>query len=392
MSRGRLRATRQKDAGSRLRALALPWLLFLVAALVALSCSAAGDGDPTALPTGASPAASVVPSAVSVSPTEGPTLALASPTATRTRAATATAAPTRAATATARPPASPTPPPATATPASPAPATTAPVTSTLTPTVASPIYACPPTIVPGDTPVYGYRVLAEYPHDPGAFTQGLVYTDGILYEGTGLYGGSSLRKVELETGEVLQIYSLPREYFGEGIAIHGQRILQLTWQNRGGFIYDRDTFDLLDTFSYPTEGWGLTHDGTRFFMSDGTSTLHFWDLDTLEEIGQVQVHDENGPVPCLNELEYIDGQVYANIWQTDYVAVIDPASGQVAAWIDLAGLLESPEESLAADVLNGIAYDVEGDRLFVTGKWWSRLFEIELVGPLERTHLPQVGG
>jgi len=266
------------------------------------------------------------------------------------------------------------------------------------PTVASPIYACPPAIVPGETPVYRYRVLATYPHDQTAFTQGLVYTDGILYEGTGLYGGSSLRRVELETGEVLQNYTVPDQYFGEGIALHGERILQLTWrplaagQDTIGFVYDRDSFEVLDTFTYPTEGWGLTHNGTRFIMSDGTATLHFWDLETLEEIGQVQVHDEKGPVPCLNELEYIQGQVYANVWQTDYVAVIDPATGSVTAWIDMAGLLESAGPAPSADVLNGIAYDVEGDRLFVTGKWWPWLFEIELIQMSARVHLPLVGG
>ncbi|HSJ55039.1 MAG TPA: glutaminyl-peptide cyclotransferase [Anaerolineae bacterium] len=377
MSGGLDHAGGQHKQGRRLPALALSWLLLLVAALAALSCSAAGDGDPTAMATG-------VPSPGLVSPTAGPTPALPSPTVAPTPAAAASPTASRTA--------SPTLPAASPAPASPAPESSVAASPAVSPTVESPSYACPPNVVTGDTPVYGYRVLAEYPHDQGAFTQGLVYTGGILYEGTGLYGGSSLRKVDLETGQVLQSYLLPREYFGEGIAIHDERILQLTWQNRGGFIYDRDSFDLLGTFSYPTEGWGLTHDGTRFIMSDGTATLHFWHLQTLEEIGQVQVHDENGPVACLNELEYVDGQVYANVWQTDYVAVIDPASGQVTAWLDLAGLLETTEATLAADVLNGIAYDVEGDRLFVTGKWWPRLFEIELVGPLERTHLPQVSG
>lgn len=363
----------------RLPALALSWLLFLVAALAALSCSAAGDGDPTALTTDTAPAAGPSALASPLVPTAGPTLLSPSPGAVPTRAETAvptagaTASPTLAATL--------------------PPATSSPGALAVTPTVTTPAAFCPPIVEPGDTPVYGYRILADYPHDPTAFTQGLVYTNSILYEGTGLYNGlSSLRRVDLETGSVLQIVSLRTDQFGEGIAVHDQRILQLTWQNRIGFVYDRDSFDLLGTFSYPTEGWGLTHDGTRFIMSDGSATLHFWDLQTLDEIGQVQVHDDHGPVTCLNELEYVEGRVYANVWQTDYVAVIDPATGSVTAWINLAGLLESVEPSPTADVLNGIAYDVEGDRLFVTGKRWPRLFEIELIGPLERTHLPLVKG
>jgi glutamine cyclotransferase len=189
------------------------------------------------------------------------------------------------------------------------------------------------------------------------------------------------------------MHALQTNEFGEGIAVHGERILQLTWLNEYGYIYDRDTFDQLGRFSYPTEGWGLTQDGTRFIMSDGTATLYFRDLESLEVTGQVQVHDEHGPVTCLNELEYIDGQVYANVWQTDRIAIIDPATGSVTAWIDLAGLLESqgpPPSGSQPDVLNGIAYDIEGDRLFVTGKRWWRLFQIELVMP--RALLPQVSG
>jgi glutamine cyclotransferase len=220
-----------------------------------------------------------------------------------------------------------------------------------------------------------------------------VYTDGVLYEGTGRLGESTLRKVALETGEVLQLRTLPPDIYGEGIALNGDEIVQLTWKSHLGFVYDRQTFELRRTFAYSTEGWGLTHDGTRFIMSDGTATLYFRDLESLEVTGQVQVHDEHGPVTCLNELEYIDGQVYANVWQTDRIAIIDPATGSVTAWIDLAGLLESqgpPPSGSQPDVLNGIAYDIEGDRLFVTGKRWWRLFQIELVMP--RALLPQVSG
>jgi glutamine cyclotransferase len=222
-------------------------------------------------------------------------------------------------------------------------------------------------------------VVNEYPHDPQAFTQGLVFEAGFLYEGTGLYGSSSLRRVELETGEVQQMLALPAEFFGEGIAIYdGNKIAQLTWRQRVGFIYDKADFELLGEFWYTSEGWGLTYDGSRLIMSDGTSTLHYLDPATMEEIGTVEVIDTGGPVARLNELEYVEGEIYANIWTTDRIAIIDPITGRVTAWIDLQGLL-SPEEAEAADVLNGIAYDAGADRLFVTGKLWPSLFEIELV-------------
>jgi glutamine cyclotransferase len=222
-------------------------------------------------------------------------------------------------------------------------------------------------------------VVNEYPHDPQAFTQGLVFEDGYLYEGTGLYGFSSLRRVELETGEVLEMVGLPSDYFGEGITIYdGNKIAQLTWREQVGFIYDKVDFGLLDRFTYATEGWGLTYDGSRLIMSDGTSTLHYLDPATLEEINTVEVIDAGGPVARLNELEYIKGEIYANVWSTDRIAIIDPTTGRVTAWIDLQGLL-SPEEAEEADVLNGIAYDADADRLFVTGKLWPSVFEIELV-------------
>ncbi|MBN1400379.1 MAG: glutaminyl-peptide cyclotransferase [Anaerolineae bacterium] len=232
---------------------------------------------------------------------------------------------------------------------------------------------------PAAPTLYTYRVLKVYPHDRSAFTQGLIYEDGLLYEGTGLWGGSELRLVELETGQVLRSHALAAAFFGEGIALWDQRILQLTWRSQTGLIYNRDTFAQLDTFSYPGEGWGLTHDGERLIMSDGTSWLRFWDPETLAELGRVEVRDRGEPVVRLNELEYIEGRVYANVWQTDRIAVIDPESGRVAAWIDLTGLLPEADRQPAVDVLNGIAYDAKGRRLFVTGKWWPKLFEIELV-------------
>jgi len=227
-----------------------------------------------------------------------------------------------------------------------------------------------------NTPVYTYTVVNTYPHDPDAFTQGLVFTDSVLYEGTGLYGGSSLRRVDLETGAVLQSYTLTKQYFGEGIAVYSDTIVQLTWREHVAFVYDRVTFSPTGQFTYTTQGWGLTHDGQRLIMSDGSSTLFFRDPQTFSETGRVQVHDEFGPVTRLNELEYIHGQVYANVWLTDRIARIDPQTGQVTAWIDLTGLRPP-----GTDVLNGIAYDGVNDRLFVTGKWWPSLFEIELVPP-----------
>ncbi len=232
---------------------------------------------------------------------------------------------------------------------------------------------------PGVPTYYTYRVIHTYPHDPGAFTQGLVFEDGVLYEGTGLYGASTLRRVALETGQVLQRYALPQQYFGEGIAVVGDRLIQLTWQNHEGFVYRKETFELLQSFSYPTEGWGLAYDGNRLIMSDGTATLHFLDAQTLVETGQVEVRDRGTPIVRLNELEYVDGEVWANVWQTDRIVRIDPQTGAVAGWIDLAGLLKPEDRTGAEDVLNGIAYDAQARRLFVTGKWWSKLFEIELV-------------
>lgn len=226
---------------------------------------------------------------------------------------------------------------------------------------------------------YTYRVVNSFPHDTEAFTQGLVFENGTLFEGTGLYGRSTLREVELETGVVLRSLSLASQYFGEGITIYQDRVIQLTWRSNTGFVYDKDSFQLLQTFRYPTEGWGITHDGVRLIVSDGTSTLYFWDPVTFEEIGRIEVHDQDGPVSRLNELEYVRGEVFANVWQTDRIARINPQTGRVTGWINLEGLLDSEEGVASAGVLNGIAYDAENNRLFVTGKRWPKLLEISLI-------------
>ena len=226
-------------------------------------------------------------------------------------------------------------------------------------------------------PRYTYSIVNAYPHDPEAFTQGLLYHDGFLYEGTGLLGSSSLRRVELETGVVVQMRPLDDEYFGEGIALVHGRIIQLTYRSHVAFTYAADDFSPQGEFAYPTQGWGLTHDGQRLIMSDGTSTLYFRDPDTFEETGRLAVRHDGRPVDNLNELEIIQEEIWANIWQTDVIARISPVSGEVTGWIDLAGLL-TPPELARADVLNGIAYDAEGGRIFVTGKLWPWLFEIRL--------------
>ena len=226
---------------------------------------------------------------------------------------------------------------------------------------------------------YTYVVDNTFPHNTGAFTQGLAVLGDTLYESTGNYGRSSLRKVVLQTGEVEQVRRLSSTIFGEGLALFDDKIIQLTWKSGVGFIYDRRTFDLIRSVAYPGEGWGIAYDGERFVMSDGSSILYFRDKVTFEEIGRVIVRDEDGQVRYLNELEYVKGEIYANIWQEDRIARIDPASGRVTGWIDLEGLLEPKEARLRADVLNGIAYDAGRDRLFVTGKWWPRLYEIRLV-------------
>ena len=234
----------------------------------------------------------------------------------------------------------------------------------------------------GAPATFSYRVVRSYPHDPRAYTQGLLYRDGVLYEGTGLTGESSLRKVRLETGEVLQIRRLDAKYFGEGIAVVGNDVIQLTWQSEIGFVHDLATFETRRTFSYTGEGWGLTYDGTRLIMSDGSAVLRFLDPASLRETGRLTVRDGGIPVEQLNELEIVKGEIYANVYQSDRIARISPKTGHVTGWIDLTGLL-SRRDAAGLDpmdaVLNGIAYDAAKDRLFVTGKRWPKLFEISLI-------------
>jgi len=230
----------------------------------------------------------------------------------------------------------------------------------------------------GAVPTFTYRIVRVYPHDPNAFTQGLQYVDGVLYEGTGLNGRSSIRKVALETGKVLQQRALPAEHFGEGITVFKNDLFELTWQTHVAFVYDRETFEPRKRFSYPGEGWGLTSDGANLIMSDGTSQLRVIDPSTFTEKRRINVTAAGQPLRELNELEYVKGEIFANIWQTDFIARVAPESGRVTGYIDLRGLL-TPSERANTDVLNGIAYDAAHDRLFVTGKLWPKLFEIQVV-------------
>jgi glutamine cyclotransferase len=237
---------------------------------------------------------------------------------------------------------------------------------------------------PAEIPIYSYQIVNTYPHDPNAFTQGLVYLDGALYEGTGPSNGrsgpgSSIRKVDLETGTVLQSHQLTEVVFGEGIAVFLNRLIQLTWKSQLGFTYDLDSFDRLTQFTYPTEGWGLTCNGEQLIMSDGTANLYFRDPFTFAETGRVEVTAQGRPIRNLNELEWVEGEVFANIWTTQTIARIDPATGQVKGWIDATDILSDEDrQGLRVDVFNGIAYDSAKKRLFVTGKWWPKLYQIEL--------------
>ena len=228
----------------------------------------------------------------------------------------------------------------------------------------------------GGAPTWRHEVLRSFPHDPRAFTQGLLFRDGFLYESTGRNGESSLRKVELETGKVVQRLGVGRQYFAEGLAAWGNQLLQLTWDTNIGFVYDRATFKQVRTFTYRGEGWGLADDGSRLVMSDGTPTLRFLDPETLTELGRIRVLDGPMAVDDLNELEVVKGEIFANVWLTDRIAVIAPASGKVIAWLDLKGLMPAQADGNA--VLNGIAYDSQRKRLFVTGKLWPSLFEIRV--------------
>ena len=231
---------------------------------------------------------------------------------------------------------------------------------------------------PRALPVQGYRVVHSYPHDSNAFTQGLEFVDGFLYEGTGLNGRSSIRKVRLETGEVLQQRGLDPAYFGEGITIWKTQLIQLTWQSNVAFVYDRATFEPRRTFRYGGEGWGLTHDGTNLIMSDGTDELRLLDPATFTERRRIKVTAAGMPLRHLNELEYMNGEILANVWTTDSIARLSPHTGRVTGYVDLRGLL-TPAERASADVLNGVAYDARNDRLFVTGKLWPRVFEIKIL-------------
>ena len=226
---------------------------------------------------------------------------------------------------------------------------------------------------------YSYEIVNSFPHDTTAFTQGLVFLDGKLIESTGLNGHSTLREVDLASGRVLRQVPVPGVYFAEGLAVLDGKAYQLTWQARKGFVYDEATFRLESEFAYAGEGWGLATDGQWLIMSDGTSTIRFLDSSTFKVQRTIQVAIQGQPVNQLNELEYIQGEIFANVWRTDFVVRIDPANGAVTGVINFAGLLSPADRNASTDVLNGIAYDNANDRLFVTGKFWPRLFEVRLI-------------
>lgn len=223
------------------------------------------------------------------------------------------------------------------------------------------------------------RIVKKYPHDPEAFTQGLVFANGFLYESTGLHGKSSLRQVELETGRIVKKYELPSQYFAEGLTLWDRSLIQLTWKSEKGFVYNANSFSVEREFSYSGEGWGLTHDGKSLIMSNGTEELIFLDPAKLVKQRSVQVLDRGRPVRLLNELEYIKGEIFANIWHEDLVARISPKTGEVTGWIDMSSLRKELPPGSNAEALNGIAFDAKKDRIFVTGKLWPLLFEIEII-------------
>ena len=228
-------------------------------------------------------------------------------------------------------------------------------------------------------PVYGYQIVKTYPHSMGSYTEGFLYMDGMFYEGTGLTGHSGLLATEMATGKVTQESDLPRTLFGEGIVNVGPNLYQWTWQTHQGFVYDRFSFRLLRQFSYAGEGWGMTRNAKELITSDGTATLRFRDPETFAERRSIVVHDGERRIVDLNELEWVRGEIYANVWHTDRIARISPKDGRVVGWIDLKGILPDSQRKDAESVLNGIAYDEKGDRLFVTGKQWPTIFEIRLV-------------
>lgn len=232
--------------------------------------------------------------------------------------------------------------------------------------------------IPPRISLYTYEVVNSFPHDQTAFTQGLDYHEGYLYESTGQNGASSLRKVDLQTGQVVMQVKLASQYFAEGATVFRGRVFQLTWVSRQGFVYDLSTFQTLKTFSYLGEGWGLTHDGRSLIMSDGTNQIRFLNPETFEVERTISVVDQRLPLRYLNELEYVDGDIFANVWRTDRIVRINPQTGRINGWIDLTGLLTAEDRQRQVDVLNGIAYDSSTRRLFVTGKLWPKLFEIKL--------------
>ena len=227
--------------------------------------------------------------------------------------------------------------------------------------------------------LYSYKILHIYPHDLNAYTEGLAFDNGILYEGTGLYGNSSIRKINLETGKLLQMIDLPPYYFGEGITIYGDTVIQITWRSHTGLIYDKESLALVKEFTFTTEGWGITHDGEKLIMSDGTSTLYFLDPITFKEMGSIQVTYSGKQILGLNELEYIEGEIYANIWLSDYIARIDSMTGNVIGWVNLEDLLDPNEYQRNSDTLNGIAFNKDTSSLLVTGKCWPHIFEITII-------------
>ena len=230
-----------------------------------------------------------------------------------------------------------------------------------------------------DTPLFNIKVVNTFPHSEQAFTQGLIFENGLLYEGTGRYGKSELTVRKLENTEPLKTYKLPSSLFGEGITIYKDRLIQLTWRAGIGLVYDPADFRLLTSFSYSFEGWGITNDGYRLIISDGTDTLYFLDPENYKEIKKIKVTDNRNPVIRINELEFIEGKVYANIWKTDRIAIIHPQTGRVEAWINLEKLVMQAGGDNRIKTLNGIAYDKENDRLFVTGKLWPLMYEIKII-------------
>lgn len=227
------------------------------------------------------------------------------------------------------------------------------------------------------SPDSSFRVVNEFPHDPKAFTQGLIHHDGFLYESTGGWGSSSLRRVELETGRVVQEIKLPDTYFAEGLTLWRERLIQLTWTSGIAFVYDLKTFERVGSFPYAGEGWGLTHDEEHLIMSDGSNTLQRLDPDTYQVVGRASVFDRRTPVPWLNELEYVNGQLWANIFGQDRIARIDPLSGDVLSWLDFAERFTPHRKVSPSAVMNGIAIDADSERIFVTGKLWPKMYELK---------------